>query len=204
MQHWPNITRYTDVRLAGCTTLRLGGPARVFHEARSAQEVIDAVRGAEAAGEPVLILGGGSNLVVADEGFPGAVVRVATSGTDIRRDPEDGRAAVLRVAAGEDWDALVARCVTEGLAGVECLAGIPGLVGATPIQNVGAYGQEVAETITSVRAFDRRAGWWSSAPPRAGSGTGPACSSAGPAASCCSRSPSVFIQNGCRGQSAIR
>ncbi len=158
MPHQPNATRLTEVRLAGCTTLRLGGAARAFHQARSTQEVVDAVHGAEAADEPVLILGGGSNLVVADQGFPGTVVRVATSGTDIRRDPGDGRAAVLRVAAGEDWDALVARCVAEGLAGVECLAGIPGLVGATPIQNVGAYGQEVAETVTNVRAFDRAAG----------------------------------------------
>ncbi len=146
-----------EVRLAGYTTLHLGGAARAFTEAQSLPEVVDAVRAADAAGEQVLVLGGGSNLVVADDGFPGTVVRVATSGVEIQRDDRDGRAAVLRVAAGEDWDALVARCVADGLAGVECLAGIPGLTGGTPIQNVGAYGQDVAETITEVLAFDRKA-----------------------------------------------
>jgi len=149
------------VRLASYTTLGLGGPARAFSEVASAQDVVDAVRSADTAGEPVLILGGGSNLVVADEGFDGTVVYVATRGIEIRRrrhSTAGGATAVLRVQAGEDWDALVARCVAEGLAGVECLAGIPGLAGATPIQNVGAYGQEVAETITTVRAFDRAAG----------------------------------------------
>jgi len=149
------------VRLASYTTLGLGGPARAFSEVASAQDVVDAVGSADTAGEPVLILGGGSNLVVADEGFDGTVVYVATRGIEIRRrrhSTAGGATAVLRVQAGEDWDALVARCVAEGLAGVECLAGIPGLAGATPIQNVGAYGQEVAETITTVRAFDRAAG----------------------------------------------
>jgi UDP-N-acetylmuramate dehydrogenase len=148
----------THVRLASYTTLRLGGPARSFTQARSAQEIINAIRACDATGEPVLILGGGSNLVIADEGFPGTVVHVATSGTEIRRARGDGAAVRLRVAAGENWDALAEQCVAEGLAGAECLAGIPGLVGATPIQNVGAYGQEVAETIISVRAFDRAVG----------------------------------------------
>jgi UDP-N-acetylmuramate dehydrogenase len=107
----------------------------------------------------VLVLGGGSNVVVADEGFPGTVIRVATRGITIS---QDGGAAgpitgpiTVTAAAGEDWDALVARCAAEGLAGLECLSGIPGLAGATPIQNVGAYGQEVADTITAVRAYDR-------------------------------------------------
>jgi UDP-N-acetylmuramate dehydrogenase len=99
------------------------------------------------------VLGGGSNLVIADEGFPGTVVRVATRGFDITG-AADGQTS-LTVAAGENWDDVVARCVTEGLAGLECLSGIPGLAGATPIQNVGAYGQEVADTIVSVRAWDR-------------------------------------------------
>jgi UDP-N-acetylmuramate dehydrogenase len=135
--------------LAGHTTLRLGGPARAFVTAETEDDLIAQVRSADAAGEPLLVLGGGSNLVVADEGFPGTVVHVATAG--IVRDGPAG----LTVAAGEDWDALVAACVGEGLAGLECLSGIPGLAGATPIQNVGAYGQEVAETITSVRAYDR-------------------------------------------------
>jgi len=141
------------VRLADYTTLRLGGPARGFVRASTEDELIDAVRAADAAGEPVLILGGGSNLVVSDEGFDGTVVQVATRGVG-----RDGGPGVLTVAAGEDWDAVVARSVAEGLAGLECLSGIPGLTGATPIQNVGAYGQEVSETITGVRVYDRVTG----------------------------------------------
>jgi UDP-N-acetylmuramate dehydrogenase len=141
------------MRLADYTTVRLGGPARGFVRAGTEDELIDAVRAADAAGEPVLILGGGSNLVVSDEGFDGTVVQVATRG--VSRDTGPGG---LTVAAGEDWDAVVARTVAEGLAGLECLSGIPGLTGATPIQNVGAYGQEVAETITAVRVYDRVTG----------------------------------------------
>jgi UDP-N-acetylmuramate dehydrogenase len=103
------------------------------------------------------VLGGGSNLVIADDGFAGTVVRVATRGFDVGTRPtgEVGGQTELTVAAGENWDDVVARCVAEGLAGLECLSGIPGLAGATPIQNVGAYGQEVADTIVSVRAWDR-------------------------------------------------
>jgi UDP-N-acetylmuramate dehydrogenase len=138
--------------LAGYTTLGLGGPAARFIEADRDDQVIAEVREADAGGEPVLVLGGGSNLVVADEGFPGSVVHVATRGVKISAD--DGGVTVA-VAAGEDWDALVERCVDGGLSGLECLSGIPGLAGATPIQNVGAYGQEVAETILAVRAYDR-------------------------------------------------
>jgi UDP-N-acetylmuramate dehydrogenase len=138
--------------LAGYTTLGLGGPAARFIEADRDDQVIAEVREADADGEPVLVLGGGSNLVVADEGFPGTVVHVATRGVKITAD--DGGVTVA-VAAGEDWDPLVERCVGEGLSGIECLSGIPGLAGATPIQNVGAYGQEVAETIVAVRAYDR-------------------------------------------------
>ena len=138
------------MKLADYTTLRLGGPARGFVRAGTEDELIEAVRSADAAGEPVLILGGGSNLVVSDEGFDGTVIQVATRG--VTRDAGPG---VLTVAAGEEWDAVVARAVAEGLAGLECLSGIPGLAGATPIQNVGAYGQEVAETITAVRVYDR-------------------------------------------------
>jgi len=141
------------VRLADYTTIRLGGPARGFVRAGTEDELIDAVRSADAAGEPLLILGGGSNLVVSDEGFDGTVIQVATRG--VTRDAGPG---VLTVAAGEEWDAVVARTVAEGLAGLECLSGIPGLAGATPIQNVGAYGQEVAETITQVRVYDRVTG----------------------------------------------
>ncbi|MQY06156.1 UDP-N-acetylmuramate dehydrogenase [Actinomadura macrotermitis] len=144
-----------EVNLAGYTTLRLGGPARRFVEATTEAELVAAVRRADEAGEPVLVLGGGSNLVVSDDGFPGTVIHVGTRGTE-RLPGENGR-ALLRVQAGEEWDPFVARCVQDGLAGVECLSGIPGRVGATPIQNVGAYGQDVGETIVEVRAYDRQA-----------------------------------------------
>jgi UDP-N-acetylmuramate dehydrogenase len=133
------------VELAPLTTLRLGGPARELVEARSESEVIEAARGAS------LILAGGSNVVISDDGVPGVVARIVTRG--VRRD-----GLRLTVAAGEEWDPLVAMCVAEGLQGFECLSGIPGSVGATPIQNVGAYGQEVSETVESVRVFDRRTG----------------------------------------------
>jgi UDP-N-acetylmuramate dehydrogenase len=151
--------------LADYTTLRLGGPARRLVEAATEAEIVTAVRAADERGEPLLVLGGGSNLVIADEGFPGTVVRVATRGVHHRiarpgaggigAERNGGDAVELTVAAGEDWDAVVAGCAGEGLAGIECLSGIPGQVGATPIQNVGAYGQEVAERIISVRVYDR-------------------------------------------------
>jgi UDP-N-acetylmuramate dehydrogenase len=144
-------THRGTVLLSELTTLHLGGPAGRLLEATSEDAVVDAVRAADAGGEPLLVLAGGSNVVVADAGFPGTVLRVATRGV-----ARDG--ATLEVAAGEGWDAFVDRCVAEGLAGVECLSGIPGSAGATPIQNVGAYGQEVAETITAVRVLDRADG----------------------------------------------
>jgi UDP-N-acetylmuramate dehydrogenase len=148
-----------QVALAGYTTLGLGGPARRLVEAAAEAEIVAEVAAADRRGEPVLVLGGGSNVVVPDEGFPGTVVRVASRGVRRRRGGGSGDGGVeLTVAAGEDWDRLVAACVADGLAGVECLSGIPGLAGATPIQNVGAYGQEVAETVTSVRAYDRQRG----------------------------------------------
>ncbi len=137
------------MELASRTTLRLGGPAAGVAEARTEGELVAAVAAADATGEELLVLAGGSNVVVADAGFPGVVVVIATTG--IARD-----GGTLTVQAGEDWDALVARTVAAGLAGVECLSGIPGSVGATPIQNVGAYGQDVAETVVAVRAYDRR------------------------------------------------
>ncbi|MCW2958660.1 MAG: UDP-N-acetylenolpyruvoylglucosamine reductase, partial [Solirubrobacterales bacterium] len=139
--------------LAPYTTLRLGGPPARLVQVTDEAALVDAVAAADDAGEPLLVLGGGSNVVVADEGFPGTVVLVRTTGIE-RAD--GGAKVVLTVAAGEDWDAFVARCVADALAGVECLSGIPGSVGATPIQNVGAYGQDVAETIVRVRAYDRR------------------------------------------------
>jgi len=131
------------VPLAPLTTLRLGGAAERLVEARSEAELVAAVRE-----RPALILAGGSNVVIADAGVPGTVVHVATRG--IARD--DG---LVVVQAGEPWDAFVARCVGAGLQGVECLSGIPGSSGATPIQNVGAYGQDVSETIAWVRVHDR-------------------------------------------------
>jgi UDP-N-acetylmuramate dehydrogenase len=135
-------------RLSQLTTLRLGGPPARMVEARSEGELADLVRSAY---EPLLVLAGGSNVVVADSGFPGTVVRVLTRG--VRRDGDR-----LEVQAGEPWDDLVADCVSRGLQGFECLSGIPGSTGATPIQNVGAYGQEVAETVESVRVLDRASG----------------------------------------------
>jgi UDP-N-acetylmuramate dehydrogenase len=142
--------------LADLTTLHLGGPAGRLVEAADEDAVVAEVRRADGAGEPLLVLAGGSNVVVADDGFPGTVLRIATRG--VARSEAPGGRVRLEVEAGEPWDPFVARCVAEGLAGVECLAGIPGSVGATPIQNVGAYGQEVAETIVSVRALERATG----------------------------------------------
>jgi UDP-N-acetylmuramate dehydrogenase len=144
-----------QVPLAGHTTLGLGGPARHFAEAADDTELVAQVWAADERGEPLLVLGGGSNLVVADEGFPGTVVHVATRGI---RHEADGDGVLLTVAAGEDWDTVVAGTVADGLAGLECLSGIPGLVGATPIQNVGAYGQDVAQTLVAVRGYDRERG----------------------------------------------
>ena len=149
-----------DVRagteLAGYTTLRLGGPAARFVTAERSADVVTAVRAADADGEPLLVLGGGSNLVIADEGFDGTVVKIATTGVGYDR-LGDG-SVQLTVEAGMGWDATVARTVAEDLGGLECLSGIPGLVGATPVQNVGAYGVEVAELLVSVDLLDRRSG----------------------------------------------
>lgn len=142
--------------LAELTTLRVGGPARTLVTATTEQELIAAVRDADERGEPVLLVGGGSNLVVADEGFAGTVIRIATRGIEVDSSACSG--AFVTVAAGENWDDLVARAVREGWVGIECLSGIPGLVGATPIQNVGAYGQEVSQTIARVRTLDRSTG----------------------------------------------
>lgn len=139
-----------SVPLAPLTTLRLGGPARSLVEAATADEVVAAVRAADAAGEPLLLLGGGSNVVVADEGWPGTVVRVASAGCAI-----DG--GLMTVEAGEDWDGVVAASVAAGLGGLECLSGIPGRTGATPVQNVGAYGVEIADVLVDVDLHDRRA-----------------------------------------------
>ncbi|WP_148611320.1 UDP-N-acetylmuramate dehydrogenase [Nocardioides rubriscoriae] len=140
------------------TTLRLGGPARRWVTATTESELVEAVGRADVAGEPVLVLGGGSNLVVADAGFDGTVVEVATRGVTADHEGSDPTCGgvLVTVAAGEDWDAFVAHAVERGWVGVEALSGIPGSVGATPVQNVGAYGQEVAQTVARVRAWDRR------------------------------------------------
>ncbi|MFF8283857.1 UDP-N-acetylmuramate dehydrogenase [Streptomyces albus] len=137
--------------LAPLTTLRLGGPAKRLVTATTDDEVIAAVREADESGTPLLIVAGGSNLVIADEGFDGTVLRIATRGFELA-------GSRLELAAGENWSKAVARTVEAGLAGVECLAGIPGSAGATPIQNVGAYGQEVSSTLAEVVAYDRRKG----------------------------------------------
>jgi len=141
------------------TTLRLGGPARAWVRAETEAQLIAAVSAADAAGEPVLVLGGGSNIVVADDGFPGTVVEVATRGIepDVDDDVEAScSGATVKVAAGEPWDPFVTLATEKRWVGIEALAGIPGHVGATPIQNVGAYGQEVSQTIASLRVWDRK------------------------------------------------
>lgn len=141
------------MKLADVTTVRLGGPAADVVEARTEAELVAAVQAADAAGTPLLLVAGGSNLVVADAGFDGTVVLVRTSGVQVDDDACSG--AMVTVQAGESWDALVARAVDAGWVGIEALSGIPGSVGATPVQNVGAYGQDVAQTIVSVRVYDR-------------------------------------------------
>jgi UDP-N-acetylmuramate dehydrogenase len=141
------------VPLAPLTTFELGGPAAHLTEATDDAAIAEALRWARERERPVAILGGGSNVVVADAGFDGLVIRIATRGRELQPLP-DGTVA-LTAAAGEPWDDLVADTVARGLAGLECLSGIPGLAGATPIQNVGAYGQEVAQAIRGVRVLDR-------------------------------------------------
>ena len=136
-----------NVPLAPLTTLGVGGPARYFGEARAESEVVEAVEFARSRKLPLFVLGGGSNVVVADAGFAGLVLKIAL--TDFSHD-----GVILVTGAGYDWDALVAEAVAAGFAGVECLSGIPGTVGGTPVQNVGAYGQEVSETIRELRALD--------------------------------------------------
>lgn len=140
--------------LAGHTTLRVGGPAARMVVVETPDELVDAVREVDDADEPLLVLGGGSNVVLPDAGFAGTVVKVATRGVTVESADSCGGASVV-VAAGEPWDDLVARAVTEEWSGVEALSGIPGSTGATPIQNVGAYGQDVSQTVARVRVWDR-------------------------------------------------
>jgi UDP-N-acetylmuramate dehydrogenase len=146
-----------NIALAPLTTLKLGGPARYFAEARNLDEVQQAVAFAQERSLPLFVLGGGSNLVVSDAGWPGLVLKIAITGIELRADSADGKVR-LAVGAGESWDKFVSHAVMADCAGVECLSGIPGSVGGTPVQNVGAYGQEVAETIAAVLALDLRDG----------------------------------------------
>jgi UDP-N-acetylmuramate dehydrogenase len=143
------------VPLAPLTTLGVGGPARWLTSCRSSDELVAALAWAARRGVQRLVIGGGSNLLVSDDGFDGLVIRNAIAGIDAR---EEGSRISVRAGAGEEWDRFVEFCVANDLGGVECLSGIPGLVGATPIQNVGAYGQEVSETITEVEVLDTLSG----------------------------------------------
>jgi len=144
-----------NVSLAPFTTLKIGGPARFFARVESEAALLESLRFAESSELPVFILGGGSNLLVADEGFPGLVIQMALDEAIVSREhPATGK-IVFQVPAGYDWDRFVELTCEQGYSGVECLAGIPGLAGGTPVQNVGAYGQEVAQTIQSVRVLDR-------------------------------------------------
>lgn len=143
-----------NVPLAEFTTFKIGGEARFFVSAKSENEVIETLKFAENSRLKIFILGGGSNILIADKGFDGLVLQIALKGIRFVREDEN---ILVTAKAGEDWDSLVAVCVDKNLAGVECLSGIPGFTGGTPVQNVGAYGQEVSETIVSVSCFDRNA-----------------------------------------------
>lgn len=140
-----------NVPLAPLTTLKIGGAARFFVRAETENEVAAAFRFAEENDFALFVLGGGSNILVSDAGFDGLVLQIALRGISVKEN-------VVTAQAGEDWDEFVEFCIGQNLAGIECLSGIPGLVGGTPVQNVGAYGQEVSETITAVRVFDRKTG----------------------------------------------
>ncbi len=144
-----------NVRLAPYTTLRMGGIARYFADIDHEDQLREALYFAERHALPVFVLGGGSNVLIADSGFSGVVIHIVNKGVTFHKPKPGG--VLVTAAAGEDWDKFVAQCVARDFAGLECLSGIPGLVGGTPIQNVGAYGQEVSATIVAVRAFDRPA-----------------------------------------------
>ena len=148
----------TGPSLAALTTAGVGGPARTLIEARPEQEIIDAVRTADEAGEPLLILAGGSNLIIADEGFEGTVLRIASTGFTVNDDDATCGGVMVKAQAGQDWDELVKYTVLHAFSGLEALSGIPGSTGATPVQNVGAYGSDVSQTIATVRTWDRQAG----------------------------------------------
>ena len=144
----------TQTLLSELTTAAVGGPAARYLEARSEAEIIDAVRSTDAAGEKLLIVGGGSNLLVADAGYPGTVLKIASEGFTVSSEDTCGGVSVV-VQAGHNWDAFVEHAVLHAWSGIEALSGIPGATGATPVQNVGAYGSDVSQTIASVRTWDR-------------------------------------------------
>src|ERR1700675_2559980 len=152
------MTIQENVPLAPLTTLQVGGSARYFAELRREDDVREAAQFAKTRTLPLFVLGGGSNLVVADSGWPGLVLRVAIGGITTQTTDASGNAVLFSVGAGVNWDDLVAQAVVQNCAGVECLSGIPGSVGGTPVQNVGAYGQEVSDTIDSLVALDLRTG----------------------------------------------
>ncbi|WP_306408429.1 FAD-binding protein [Leucobacter sp. UCD-THU] len=148
-----------DTPLSQLTTMRVGGPAERILVARSGDELVRCATELWHGDEPWLLLGGGSNTVMNDEGFPGAVLLVRSTGMEVVDDPEQPEGRVrLRVQAGHDWDALVAACVERGWSGVEALSGIPGLAGAAPVQNIGAYGQELSDVLHSIEFLDRESG----------------------------------------------
>jgi len=142
-----------NVELAPLTTFRIGGSARYFTDGPTEAAILEAVHFAQDKNLPLFVLGGGSNLLVADQGFFGLVIKVGITGTEWESDRDR---TIVRAGAGEDWDRLVEYCVARDLAGIECLSGIPGSVGGTPVQNVGAYGQDVSEVLVQVRAYDRK------------------------------------------------
>jgi UDP-N-acetylmuramate dehydrogenase len=140
--------------LSDLTTAAVGGPAGKYVEARTEAEIIEAVRAADAAGEQLLIIGGGSNLLISDDGFPGTVLKIASEGFTVNAEDSCGGVSVV-VQSGHNWDALVQHAVLHAWSGIEALSGIPGATGATPVQNVGAYGADVSQTIAAVRTWDR-------------------------------------------------
>src|SRR6202049_2039342 len=152
------MTIQENVPLAPLTTLQVGGSARYFAELRREDDVREAAQFAKTRTLPLFVLGGGSNLVVADSGWPGLVLRVAIGGITTQTTDASANSVLFSVGAGVNWDDLVAQAVVQNCAGVECLSGIPGSVGGTPVQNVGAYGQEVSDTISSVQVLDLKDG----------------------------------------------
>lgn len=143
---------HTNIPLSQYTTMKLGGNARFMAEAHSPADVAQLLQNAQSQSLPVFILGGGSNVIVPDDGFNGLVIRIAIPGFEIVSD--DVNSTTIKIGAGESWDAIVARTVTMGLSGIEAMSAIPGTTGAAPVQNVGAYGQEIADTLTSLEAYD--------------------------------------------------